>query len=801
MIRLALPNSPYIVPETGLPVEGRMKVFLHDSDEYAHLYTLEGGEYVQAENPQLLHAGLTDSTIFTALGVFDVVIEKYIGAEGMLSVESPDTDFEPVGDYEVGMDFDIASYSRYTVNTVEELREVNPELGMVTVKWYAEEGDCPPRTYVWDGESENQEDGGYVIGSDVSDTGKWILMWDDEVLPCGVYGVKPGTEANVSLLLSYPAVVGSFQMATAPRVRFTRGEYTSNNNWTTAKELVFDPGAKFTSAMFTCPKVQVIGKNDSYVADFVFTAADAVAHSSWFRRAMRFWDCKAKELVVDDMDTQFTSKQITTAILITGATVKGTHHIALTYGAGTFLRFDNCVMLAKGIFTGSDYLSFKNCVFDDKIFTDITIDFGLIAQGHCVDARTSDGVVFDIDHFINADSYVNAMIANGETDLDLRGRLVSYVEEGHFTSIRNGFVDTLNVNSDTQVLNLSFTYLNATGGALMLDRCTGVVNKCSVTALNVKCSKLSFSNTALLDQDATTVYIADSVIYGLRSNNEEPNYETASAVTIKNSALDGCRIWGNSVQITNCTLNDVSVEHYPIYSNSKYFLNIDFDNNILTGDSRLDIVPCPRFFAGYGWGDDTYEVEILKLHIVGNQFNGSDVYGVRVPFYGGNAYHRFIKGSATVTGDSYMRSATFAEPWTYRGNTGTCPLECIPFIPNNSSSSSIPIDGDTYKIATGVLTPRVFCIPASADDGGNGGEGPLYRVGNKGKKCAPSNNVTLTGTNGVFQDTSFDNVCLFPSIALDDYLDDNNFDNNDLFKVHFCCKSGLESAPFKSFPG
>ena len=35
---------------------------------------------------------------------------------------------------------DTGKLPSYTVNTVEELREVNPELGMVTVKWYAEEG-------------------------------------------------------------------------------------------------------------------------------------------------------------------------------------------------------------------------------------------------------------------------------------------------------------------------------------------------------------------------------------------------------------------------------------------------------------------------------------------------------------------------------------------------------------------------------------------------------------------------------------------------------------------------------------
>lgn len=448
MIRLALPNSPYIVPETGLPVEGRMKVFLHDSAEYAELSTLQGEEYVQAANPQLLHAGLPFATLFTPLGVFDVVIEQYIGVPGEMSVYSPDSDFEQIGVYRTGMDFDIASFSRNTVDTLDELRDVDPALKMVTVKWYATAGDCVPRTYIWDAASENTEDGGYVIGSDVSDTGKWILMWDDEVLPCSVYGVKPGTEANITLLLSYPALVGSFQLATAPRVRFTRGTYTTNNTWNTTKELLFDPGAKFTEAIFVCPAAEISG-NSAYVADFEFTSPTAEAHSSWFRSVTGFWFSGAKRLVIDGTN-YFADTVVSGSPVVENAIIEGSNRMAVTYNAGRYIQFRRCAFCATEIFSPSqDFVKFSWAKWQDEIWTTrvaSNFDFGSISGGHHVEFFVSDDNSLRLAEFGDADIWLRAIdaclrdTAYSNTIADLEGRRISAFSFTRFTELRNASV-------------------------------------------------------------------------------------------------------------------------------------------------------------------------------------------------------------------------------------------------------------------------------------------------------------------------------------------------------------------------
>ena len=702
MIRLALPNSPYIVPETGLPVEGRMKVFLHDSDEYANLYTIEGGEYVQAENPQLLHAGLTDSTIFTALGVFDVVIEKYIGAEGMLSVDSPDTDFEPVGDYEVGMDFDIASYSRNTVNTVEELREVNPELGMVTVKWYAEEGDCPPRTYVWDGESENQEDGGYVIGSDVSDTGKWILMWDDEVLPCSVYGVKPGTEANVSLLLSYPAVVGSFQMATAPRVRFSRGTYTSNTAWSTSKEILFDPGAKFTQAAFTCPNIQVIGARSDYVADFTFTAADAVAHSSWFRTAEAFWHCDAQVYVLDNTN-YFSDLKLYSVASLTRKEIKGEQPLALTYEDGVYLSFTSCRIYGE-ILRQTDFVKFTTRMGDANITGTGTFDPGLVASGH----HTEYSIIPYIEDFTSANRWMKAFIERKGrfgalmTDtLDFKGRTVT---NNVNTSLFSKVKDVVAENGFTVAGSVEFVNVK---GQMSIDTSFGtvIVKDSEVTvedgAVGPNYFMATDSTVTLVgngfDPSNTQIMVKGGQWNGKvwLSNASAEQYTmhgTAAFECVRFTQTQEWRV--NNLYMQGC-YGPVKADLLPYSSDSVYKYSVELVANTFTGASRF-------WFTMYGDSSHPHtevagKAGFAKCIISGNQFRGTDAHPLKMLRWHPYSFGQFLADDVGA--------------WEYDGNTGNCPKVRPDMVKNasgvwNTTSVTGP---DSYPFYIRTETDYIFC--------------------------------------------------------------------------------------------
>lgn len=673
MVRLALPNTPYVEPATGKAVEGRMQVYLHGTNTHAPLYVRPAAEYIDAANPQLIHAGLPYATLFTPLGVFDVVIEKYIGPEGEMSVYSPDSDFEQVGDYETGIDFDIESLARNTVDTVADLRDVDPSLGMVTVKWYSEPGDCPPRTYVWDADSQNTEDGGYVIGSDVSDSGNWILMWDDEVLPCSVYGVKPVTETNISLLLSYPAVVGSFSMVTAPRVRFTRGTYTTNNTWSTAKEIVFDPGAKFSNGKFTCPKVQVIGTRDDYVANFSFTAEDAVAHSSWFKTLDAFWHCGAKRLVIDGTN-YFTSSQLATTANLENVTIEGAKRMSATYASGKYIKLTRCSVEGFGIFDpDDDFVSFTGMRWQNSIWNSSSasaFDFGKIADGHHVEFSITNSNILQLADFANTEIYlklVDQLIGDSlynNTVADLDGRTVSSFNYAHFTKLQNAHV-TGNVTLTSAPSNFSFEnvtvdgYVSQGSGAINVVDSTLVWNNEPAAGASIAARNSSVSSTGTwVNNHQITV---EGGSFGISINNVSDNTTATSGIVIENSRLMKA---SNTIKTKKLTIRDSYIKNqvievYPYKSGADYKIFLDLCGNVI--DNTQDIHFTRLDSVGGSEDMDCKEMK-LEVFIVGNDFVGS-----------GNLHLDFW--AAPSRRSLFLDVTPSVHAYRYEGNTGSAPLE------------------------------------------------------------------------------------------------------------------------------
>lgn len=296
-------NPGSIVDLNGSPLVGRVTIYEHDSEIVKTVYTLEGETYTQAENPQLLNvAGRLDDTLYFDASVVDVKIERYVGEEGLMSEESPDDDFETFDVYSYGFTLDIGTAGEI-VDTVDDLRTTPTSAGTVNVRGYYSAGDCSPRFYVWDAFSSTTEDGGYIIASSLTSEGRWILAYDGETIPCTWYGVRHTNMSNIASLLSYPGIVGTYSIRTAPRVYFVRGTYEAEAyTYTTDKALVFSSKAKFTGATFKCPSVEVDGAITDYIADFSFNenGLESRAHSSWFRSSYKFWKCGACELVYDE---------------------------------------------------------------------------------------------------------------------------------------------------------------------------------------------------------------------------------------------------------------------------------------------------------------------------------------------------------------------------------------------------------------------------------------------------------------------------------------------------------------------
>ena len=210
-------------------VNGKVEVLDPVSTNPLELWTYSDDEYTVATNPIRLDVeGRAPQTYFSDRLSY-VRVYAYNGLD-----EDRHEIFEFVRDYICGEDE--ASESRDYVTGMESLRDLDPSVNSsVNVIGYFNAYDCPLRTYVWDPNCNQDVDNGYIVGSNVSDTGRWILLFDGEYLPSSYYGVYPGSEGNLSALASYPDKVGASLKPTAPGIWFVPGSYSST--FTTLKKL------------------------------------------------------------------------------------------------------------------------------------------------------------------------------------------------------------------------------------------------------------------------------------------------------------------------------------------------------------------------------------------------------------------------------------------------------------------------------------------------------------------------------------------------------------------------------------
>lgn len=677
MIRMSLGNEPYIERDTGKPLEGRLTVYLHDTDTVATVYTLEGPDFVEAENPQLVHGGSVDDSLFAQTGIYDLLLERYIGTPGQMSAESPDTDFEQVDVLECGIDFDLESMTANQVDFVADLRNVAPEMGAVTVRWYESAGDCVPRTYVWDAASVNTEDGGYVIGSDVSDTGRWILLWDDEQLPASVYGVTPGNESNMGPLLNYSDTVGSFGLKTAPLVRFQTGTYSTALSYTTSRTLAFDTGAKFTGATFVCPSAIVNGKNTDYIADFSFSGSDVEAHSSWFRTVNSWWHCGAKRLVIDNTN-YFTSYALTTSVQLEEVTIEGAKPIATTYSSGAYLAISKCAIVGT-VFSGyTDYIKFTNTTFKIDWFTNQgSLEFGTIAGGQRIELKTAAVNNIRIENMTPA-SYAAALKANGTTTIDFQGASIYKFTNDYFTTVRNLTVtNTFSISVPScKLRNVTCSGVTATGTSLSLDRSRVQLVSQSLTSLEAVDSEV-VNNSSWSTVPTTTLR---NCAVSLSFNTVTDNDTEGNTVT-----MEDCDLYSNDIivhkklNLIGCQVGNNTIKIRPYKSGSDYIYNARFEGCLFTGSTPVE------FDLYRGAVDDTNCHDIkFKSVIVGNSFSGNSD-GIKMKYW-------------AWPSNNLKMIASSGNDYVYRGNSGNCPAERPTLNTLSSNFASYDLSGTTvYK--------------------------------------------------------------------------------------------------------
>ena len=720
-------NPESIVGLDGKPLAGRVTFYAHDSDTKVDVFTMQGEDFVQAQNPQLLNnAGRLDDTVFFDAAIIDVSIEKYVGPAGQMSADSADEDFEPFDNFETGFEMPSAEVVP-NVGSVEDLADVDTSIGVVLVTGYYERGDSPARFYVWDPQSSNTADGGYVVASNLTDSGKWIMIWSDETIPSSLYGIVPGVrESNITSFLSYPQQVGSKLLSTSPVPRFERGDYTSAVVFSSAKTLDFDTGARFLNATFSCYAARV-AYNPSYVANFLFTR-QAFADSSWFRTVDSFWSCGAFELH-QNYTNFFTSSEKTNNTGISQARISG-RPIQMT-GSGQ-LMFTACEFEERSL-SPEWYTEFNSVNFSDRWFAADVFDYGSLSSHH-VHVNASNCRA-ELSNFISADSYLMLKASQGATSIDLEGRSVSGIgTQLPFRTVTNGIIGAMAISEDTVLKNCSVGSISLVHKTKTLSAYGCTMIFASTLAKSIRMEKCEAVFNADVNSFDTSVIAIDSNIT-LNADITRPDasdHDSGASVSLYNCTVNGGTIANNFIVLDSCRLNDCVVVLFPQGTDS---LSGGFIGNIWSGSSKLRIVPSIDGSSGAS----IYNVGIAYLEIKGNTFSTTGA-GIEMPFWAEDMQHRFIKGCCTNVDVTNM-TWNYTYGWVYQGNTGNCPLsyggmsvstfEATPVKTISFGSGS----HDDVRFAGGTLS-SVFVLPVMQSDGGSSSGGE-WVVNDKALACTP----------------------------------------------------------------
>ena len=682
-------NPESIVDLDGMPLVGRVTLYVHDSDDILDVFTLEGDTFVPAANPQLLNdAGRLDATLFFDAAIVDVKLERYIGAEGMMSVDSPDEDFEQFDHFEIG--FDPGTFAvKSSVDTIADLMNTSPDSGFVEVLGYYAVGDCVPRTYYWDADSQNDIDGGYVVGSNVSDSGRWILLWGDEMMPSSVYGVVPGSnEANINALLTYPNLVGSFLQKTAPVVRFLRGNYTSSVSYSTTKEIAFDSGAKFTGASFSLSRARVLGPVIDYIADFIFADKTSEAHSSWFRTALGFWRCGAKTLFVDNSNN-FSDTTISSAVKLDDTNIFGKGRIASTYTNDSYLWFNGCNIAAEKFLSPQlDYVKLTNMRWKDSWWTGsgyTAFDFGKISDGNRIEFLTSGVNVIQLSDFGNADVYVKARVADVKNSLSpdrslfLENRKLSTLNVDCFTEIHDCIVtgscvvsDNDNDGNQVHLFNVISTDFECDTDHLIMSGCqiafsVGLGSSSSVDYIDATdsiVSAISGSTYKLNCSPRINAYGCEWSLSVLPTTNDTDTTESAA---FKDCYIHNSELSYKSSYFDSCRIENCNIEIYPYQESSVYKIQLEMLNCSIKGGTPVTLKKYEDVTL------DNVKDIVPNIRIVGNRFIGinGNTKGITMPFYSNVTNQSLFIRSGSLLGGYSSDGAIVL----YKDNVGDCPQD------------------------------------------------------------------------------------------------------------------------------
>ena len=645
-------------------VHGKLEILDPVSNNQLTIWSYTDDQYTVMANPVILDIeGRVPQTVFCDRIVY-VRVYAYKGND-----ENNRPIYEFVRDFYAGENEN--SESREYIVGIEALKDLDPSVNSsVNVLGYFNAYDCPMRQYVWDAECTQDADNGYIVASDVSDKGRWILVFSGEYLPSNYYGVYPGHTANINALLSYIDYVGTALTKTAPGVWFVPGEYSDSTvALITNKKLLIDNSTSFSYKSITSnDDIKIVGgETDHCITDLYGVKS---AHSSWYKTLQGFLDSGAKELIFDKSNN-FTQASVMTknTTLSNVHLVNNTNAYADRMGFNNFtLTLDKCTVDDHLFYPLTSRIFFKNMLVTDRYF------YGPNVNNMDISRINADNIY--LCNFDNAVIYLKWMYQKGYTDIDMEGRIVSDIDFApSLTGLHNCRFNTLTLNDPSKTV--------------FLENCQGILRSVNSANLIIYNCRLTLDTNLALAQGGL-LNIKDSNITGtgdiqagadfglmiehstLEPSITCPNVTNINAqlydVIVKSSTVGNIEL--KKLEMTNSKAGTIKI-YGSVAAAGNTIGNVKLENNVIDDFG---------FFTVTGFEQYVSNCTFVQTRIVNNTFNNS----FTCPFYvkdsGGNKYE-FI-------------SSTGNHDYLYKGNHGQCPINSIQLV------TKLPYTDGAYKDAT-----------------------------------------------------------------------------------------------------
>ena len=661
---------PIVNQNDKFVANGKIEVLDPVSTNFIDVYTYNATDdsYTIATNPIYLNGeGRSEHTYFVKQLSY-LRLYKYLGNFSDPRTDDESANWQFVRDWFNSIELESSTGSNLDVYGLYGLMDADVSLGTVDVVGYWTDDDCEKRTYIWDKTCTAQPDAGYVVQSNSTEEGRWILKFDGEYLPSTYYGVYPGHEENVNALLTYPSVVGSNELITAPGVYFVRGDYTGSSvALVTEKKLLIDNESSFTRSSITSSnEITVIGgKTNHFITDLYGVK---VAHSSWYKTLQGFLDSGAKELIFDQANN-FTQSSVMTknTTLSNVHLVNNTNMYAGWIGFGTYtLTLDRCTVDDHLFYPSTSRIFFKNMLVTDRYFYAPTVKNMDISRINCDDFN------FNLCNFDNAEIYLKWMYQKGHTDIDMQGRLVSDIDFApSLIGLHNCRFNTLTLNDSSK--------------SVFLENCQGTLRSVNSANLIIYNCRLTL-DTNLALAPGGILNIKDSVITGTGDIQAGANF----ALMIEHSTLEpsitcpyvtSTNAQSYDVIVKSSTVGDIELKKLEMTNSKAGTIKIYGSAGNAIGNVKLEnnVIDNFGFFTVTNFESTVNNCVFVNTRIVNNTFNNS----FTCPYY----------VTDSVSNKYEFISRNGAHDFLYRGNIGQCPIDSTQLL------TQLPYNDGAYKDA------------------------------------------------------------------------------------------------------